>query len=279
MIKKEHKNTTEAEEGKPFEFEDFGPERSGEEDGDSGKPEEELEEDPGVGIAERRPCERDPLVRYGVESEALRGELAALRETLEKMELGLGQVGEGMHTLASRDQVAERLSAELKRLDQRFWDEHVTSLIVRSLFPVYNMITDSQKECAEVGAASLDVKGLLEAVECELRGYLEAHGVEPFRHKRGARFNSKLMRPARLVVANDKRLDLRVAESLRAGFRLHDRILRSEAVVVWRFQQTKGSGESEKKEMKNVARGNRRREHPDESGGARQTGRAAGSAE
>ena len=122
-------------------------------------------------------------------------------------------------------------------LGKQHYDEHVVDPMLRSLFPVFDIITDSRKHHGHCGYNATD---LMDSIHSQLLQFLVNYGVEIFEHSTGDSFNPKTMKPIKWENTPEKHLENSIAQSLQAGFRLGQaRILRMETVSLYKHQPSK----------------------------------------
>jgi molecular chaperone GrpE (heat shock protein) len=164
--------------------------------------------------------------------------LKAVGERLAAIENAMGRLEKRLADLAAKDGALERASAELGRLGQESYERHVIEPLVRSVFPLFDLVGDlAGREGQTADRTSAPASKVLGVVRSGLLEFLAPYGVEPFRHKAGAKFNRQLMRPLRLVPTEDKGLHLKVVQSCQTGFRWGERVLRPEAVILYQFKE------------------------------------------
>ncbi len=135
--------------------------------------------------------------------------------------------------LASVNKLLENASETNHLLGKQHYDEHVIQPMLRSLFPVFDLIEDARRH----RSISEQVADFSKAVWSQLEQFLKIYDVDLIRHRPKDRFDPQIMKPIRWIPVENSRLDGRVAESLQIGFRLSkERILRLETVALFGHQ-------------------------------------------
>ncbi|MGH3928005.1 MAG: nucleotide exchange factor GrpE, partial [Pseudonocardiaceae bacterium] len=80
-----------------------------------------------------------------------------------------------------------------------------------------------------------DINRVLRDVTADVELILERQGVETFTPEEGTKFDRREARVVRSANTSDASLDGVVAEVLKPGYRIGDRVLRYGEVVVWAF--------------------------------------------
>ncbi|MCK4998880.1 MAG: nucleotide exchange factor GrpE [Anaerohalosphaera sp.] len=164
----------------------------------------------------------------------------------------LESVNKQLGTMASMNSLLENIGNVNQRLSQQHYEEHIIQPIVRSLLPVIDLVEDASKNWNRTSK----VKKLLRAVGSQLDGFLTVYDLHPIRHKTNSKFNPKEMQPIERIPTEDQKLHGHFAESLRVGVRYgSERVLRLEAVAIFKYQPTKSINENVNilvKEQENV---------------------------
>jgi len=122
-------------------------------------------------------------------------------------------------------------------LGKQYYQEHIIEPMLRSLFPVFDIIADSRKHH---GDCSCNAMSLMDSIYSQLQQFLVNYDVEIFEHSAGDRFNPKSTKPIGWESTAEKHLENSIAQSLQAGFRLgQTRILRMETVSLFKYQPSK----------------------------------------
>ena len=136
--------------------------------------------------------------------------------------------------LASKSQALERASGELGRLGENFYERHVLEPMVRSIFPLFDLLEEANG--GEEGGA------LATALGSETVEFLAQYNIEPYRHKEGDEFDGKTMQPIKIVEAEEKDQDYKIKQSCKSGFKWGERVLRAEPVILYRFKEKEAEG-------------------------------------
>lgn len=138
--------------------------------------------------------------------------------------------------LASVNKLLENASETNHLLGKQHYDEHVIQPMLRSLFPVFDLIEDARRH----RSISQQAADFANAVWSQLEQFLKTYDVDVIRHYPNDRFDPQVMKPITWVPVENKRLDGRVAESLQIGFRFtKGRILRLETVALFGHQPSR----------------------------------------
>ena len=114
-------------------------------------------------------------------------------------------------------------------LSQQHYDDHIIQPIVRSVFPLFDIIEDARK--------CYDNSRIFDALLCQLRQFLAVYNVKVIKHSINDKFDPKLMKPIKWLPTADQLQDGLVAESMQIGFCLNsERILRLETVALFKCQ-------------------------------------------
>lgn len=177
----------------------------------------------------------------------LPAKLTQLETQLTKVQTSRQQIVYSLERIEKRmEQLIEaqmRLLETSAKENQLLTEEHYQNCIiqpmVRSIFPAFDFIQDfrdNHKEGEQHNDRSLD--DLTEGIFIQLRQFLSVYEVQLIQCRPGAKFDPRQMRPVKTVSTHNKRLDNRVAKSLRAGFRWRqDNPLRFESVVLYKYQE------------------------------------------
>lgn len=122
-------------------------------------------------------------------------------------------------------------------LGKQHYDDHIIEPMVRSLFPVFDIIADSRKYH---GDCNCNAMSLMDSIYSQLQQFLANYDVEIFKHTTADSFNRKIMKPIKWKITSEEHLENSIAQSLQAGFRLGQaRILRMETVSLYKYQPSK----------------------------------------
>ena len=139
---------------------------------------------------------------------------------------------------ASVSKLLENASEMNHLLAKQHYDEHVIQPMVRSLFPVLDLIEDARKHWS----SSQQVTELFDAVWSQMEQFMAVYDVHVIKHGTNDKFNPQTMKPVKCIAIGDSQIDGCVAESLQVGFKFgKERMLRLETVSLFKFQpsQTK----------------------------------------
>ena len=122
-------------------------------------------------------------------------------------------------------------------LGKQHYEEHIIEPMLRSLFPVFDIIADSRKHH---GNCSCNATSLTNSIYSQLLQFIANYDIEIIEHSQGDSFNPKTMKPIKWEITSEKHLEKSVAQSLQTGFRLGQaRILRMETVSLFEYQPSK----------------------------------------
>ncbi len=161
-------------------------------------------------------------------------------ETQQKqLNLQLGSIEKILGNLSSHSKLLENASQTNHILSKQHYENHIIQPMVRSLFPVIDIIEDACKSWKDgQGQATQPQIELLEAIKVQLEQFFANYGVEVIQHLPNTQFNRQLMKPVSRVSTTDKRLDGLVAGSMQIGFRWNQqRLLRPESVSIYKYVQ------------------------------------------
>lgn len=145
----------------------------------------------------------------------------------------LKSVKQQLDNMVSTNKLLENASQTNQLLGKEHYDEHVIQPIVRSLFPVLDIIADAQKHWS----SSEQIIELLNVIWSQMEQFLFIYDVDIIKHSTNDKFNPQIMKPVTRTPTNDKRLDDCVSESLQVGFQFgKTRMLRLEAVSLYEYQ-------------------------------------------
>lgn len=130
-----------------------------------------------------------------------------------------------------RDLLSQTLEAQ-KMLTPQFYDHQIIEPMVRSLFPVVDMVHDLLRESGPPRLTDM-VKGL----NTQLGQFLATFEIEIYSHQTEQPFDPKCMKPLKQITTYDPQLYGLIAESLQCGFRSPERILRLESVSIYQPPQ------------------------------------------
>jgi molecular chaperone GrpE (heat shock protein) len=146
--------------------------------------------------------------------------------------------------LASISHLLDDASRANHLLGEQHYTDHIITPMVKSLFPVFDLIQDLLDPQAKDDHASDASREPLLAVRHQLEQFLGNYGIHMVKHEKGTPFDPKTMRPIACVQTDDKRLHQCLAESLQIGFQgIDQRVLRFETVSVFNCESQQGVGQ------------------------------------
>ena len=155
-----------------------------------------------------------------------------------------------LENTVSANNLLENAGKANQLLGQEHYDQHIIEPMVRSLFPVIDIIEDTYKSRKDNSCQTgQDQAELIEAIKVQLEQFFANYGVEVIRHLPNTQFNRQLMKPVSKVSTTDKRLDGLVARSLQIGFRWNQqRLLRPESVSIYKYVEANIKSIEDRKE-------------------------------
>jgi len=158
----------------------------------------------------------------------------------------LESIRKQLEVLISNNKLLENASSSNQVLSKQHYDEHVIEPMVRSLFPVFDIIEDAAKPWNNSNEKmNMD---FIRAVLTQLTQFLVNYDVHIIRHNSDAEFNPLVMKPIKWVLTDKKELDGLVAESMQIGFRFgQEKVLRLECVSLFKYSA------SQKNEMLTIS--------------------------
>ncbi|MHC4541512.1 MAG: hypothetical protein ACYTEK_15645 [Planctomycetota bacterium] len=132
----------------------------------------------------------------------------------------------------------ENASLENQALTRQHYEEHVILPMVRSIFPVFDIIHDAKHYWKDTGGPDApQITDFTDAIWTQLQQFLLNYDIEIIAHEPKARFEPQLMRPVKARETNDRSLDGLVAKSLQVGFRQgRQRLLRLETISLYTYR-------------------------------------------
>jgi molecular chaperone GrpE (heat shock protein) len=182
---------------------------------------------------------REPIVQAASSlvdaiSASVARRLPDLETQNSKIACDLGAIRQQVGGLTSVNQLLESASQANHLLSKQHYTDHVITPMLRSLFPVFDLIEDSLNHRSEDDpSAGMNQKPLI-AIWYQLEQFLSNYDVHILKHEKGTQFDPKTMKPVTRVQTDDERLHKRIAESLQIGFQMNDQqILRLETVSIF----------------------------------------------
>ena len=159
-------------------------------------------------------------------------------ETKQQQSLyGLESVKQQLDDLTSTNKLLENAGKANQLLGQEHYAQHIVEPMVRSLFPVFDIIADSRNHHGHCGC---NATGLMDSIYSQLLQFLANYGVEIFEHTTADSYDREIMKPIKWETTSQEHLENSIAQSLQAGFRLgQTRILRMETVSLYKHQPSK----------------------------------------
>jgi len=173
------------------------------------------------------------LISFGNEINQLATKQQQAIYSMQKME-------QHLEVLNSQGKLLENSSKENHLLGTQHYLEHIIEPMIRSLFPVYDVIESARSlhhQQADINSKRL--YNVLEQLHVQLTQFFLTYQIEPIRNKHGAEFDPKMMKPIKYVQINKRELHGRIAECIQIGFRQGEqRILRPEGVAIYEYKNS-----------------------------------------
>jgi molecular chaperone GrpE (heat shock protein) len=142
-----------------------------------------------------------------------------------------------LENTVSANNLLEKAGETNLLLGKQHYDEHIIEPMLRSLFPVFDIIVDS---CRHHGHCGGNSTGLMDSIYSQLQQFIANYEIETIEHTTGEPFNPKTMKPIKWEITSEEHLENSMAQSLQIGFRLgQTRILRMETVSLFKYQPSK----------------------------------------
>ena len=176
-----------------------------------------------------------PLQDIGDQVALLRAEIV---QGFEQGQTQVASVAQQVKNMESIKALLESISETNHTLSNQFYAERVIEPMARSLFPLIDFTTKAAGTLGEdVSRYQLAIQ-YLSAIITQLDQFLGNFGIERFQHSAEEPFDPKIMKPVKVVHADDNCLNGLIVESLLCGFRKRDRILRAETVSLFKCEDT-----------------------------------------
>jgi len=159
-----------------------------------------------------------------------------IHKIAEETNKAVANCAHSVQTLSAKSKALEHASSELGRLGENFYERHVLEPMIRSIFPLFDLVEDAYPAEDKGKNADPGTK-LITAMGSEAIEFLAQYGIEPFRHEAGDKFDEKTMQPIKIVEAKGEEQDYKIKESCKSGFKWGQRVLRAEPVVLYRFKE------------------------------------------
>jgi hypothetical protein len=144
-----------------------------------------------------------------------------------------------LDTLTANHKLLENAGRSNELLGQQHYQQHVLDPLLRSVFPVFDLINDAATSKED---GSTQLHATLDTVWSQLEQFLAAYDVHIIRHLQGQDFAPKIMKPVKWVSTPEKKLDHRVCQCLQIGFRRgQEQILRHETVSLYQYEAEKST--------------------------------------
>jgi hypothetical protein len=139
-----------------------------------------------------------------------------------------------VNNIVSTNNLLERAGEANLLLGKQHYEEHVVIPMLRSLFPIFDLITDYRRHCNLSGN---NANNPIISIYSQLQQFASNYDIEIIEHAAGNNFNPRIMKPVGWKGTSEKQLENCVAESLQIGFRLGEtRILRLETVNLYKYE-------------------------------------------
>ena len=138
-----------------------------------------------------------------------------------------------IENMVSASSLLDKASQVNLQLGKQHYDDHIIIPMVRSLFPVFDVITDYR--CHRD-----DADDLTGSILSQLRQFLAVYDIEIIEHSEGVEFDPKTMKPIGFKQTDKKHLDNRLSQSHRPGFKMgQERILKPQVITLFKYQPSK----------------------------------------
>ena len=169
----------------------------------------------------------EPMVR-------LLTQVGQIERGQQQLDRHLASIKQALENLGSAHELLENAGKTNQMLGQEHYEQRIIEPMVRSLFPVFDLMADSGRHHRDLHPT---VTGLLDAISTQLQQFIAQYDIEIIDHTAGESFDPKLMQPVEWKTTSEKQLDGIVAQSLQIGFRAgQTRILRMETVSLFKYQ-------------------------------------------
>ena len=143
-------------------------------------------------------------------------------------------VKQQLENLASVNNLLENAGKTNHLLGQEHYDQHIIEPMMRSLFPIFDLIADYHKHHGISGCKAM---GAMDSIYSQLQQFIANYDIEIIKHTAGDSFNQKTMKPIKWETTPEEHLEKTVARSLQIGFRSgQTRVLRMETVSLFKYQ-------------------------------------------
>lgn len=139
-----------------------------------------------------------------------------------------------LDALAANHKLLENASRSNALLGQQHYQQHVFEPLLRSVFPVFDLINGAENIKDDPDFQQSEILG---TVWTQLEQFLANYDVHIIQHTPGQSFNPKVMKPMKWTLTTDQALHRHVCRSLQIGFRLgQGQVLRQEIVCLYKFE-------------------------------------------
>jgi hypothetical protein len=188
--------------------------------------------------------QQDIMDQMGTRLMPISGQLTEINTRLQQIIYSVERVEKQQEQLNAQGQLLDNASRERQILTEEHYQDHIIQPMVRSLFSILDFVNDVRNgSTGHSNNGEMCTEELADSVLVQLCQFLSAYEIELIQHKADAKFDPRQMRPVKKIPTDDKRLDNRVAKSLRTGFRgkQQQRLLRPESVVLYEYRETKST--------------------------------------
>ena len=143
-----------------------------------------------------------------------------------------------LEAFLANNKLLENASLENQTLTKQHYEDHVILPMVRSIFPVFDIIQDSRNSWnGNGGLADQQIMDFANAIWTQLQQFLLNYDVDIISHKPKATFEHQIMKPVRTEPTNNRDLDGLMARSLQVGLKFgKHRLLRLETVSLYKYR-------------------------------------------
>ena len=140
--------------------------------------------------------------------------------------------------MVSNNKLLENASLANQLLGKQHYQDHIIQPIIRSVFPVFDIIEDTRKFWISSGEqVDNRILDFINAVWSQLEQFLVNYDVHIISHNPNDQFDPQIMKPVKWTITDNRKLDGRMAESLQIGFRFgQDKVLRLESVSLSKYR-------------------------------------------
>ena len=143
----------------------------------------------------------------------------------------------GLKALCDRNDLLEHASQHQAQLTDQHYRDHVVGPVVRQIIPLVDM-TEEALPASESEDGPDSASPLIRGIRDDLQEALARLGVEQFRSPPGSSFDPKCMQPVRFEQTANQSQDRTVAEVVRAGYLMDQKVLRPASVAIYQFKMS-----------------------------------------